>query len=239
RRKPDIPVPYLYVDMGVAVLCASFMSFGVKRRWFALGAALQLAVATYAAHVGGHVHYGDWLKVRASPAPPSPRRGGPGVAVAVTVTPQVRMYSRTIAIIGGFLILASGAGELYRQKPRSRSLQSTGQVFLGIYLICQAYSLQHSTEDRLAYLDHLLGGELALQLLFLLYGLLALAFLSGYYVRAAAQVLAVLLPLAILLIDGNLGYWHALRRVEFWNQMKLIGQNVGIFGAVVILATDG
>ncbi|XP_057244406.1 transmembrane protein 101 [Malurus melanocephalus] len=111
HRKPDIPVPYLYVDMGVAVLCASFMSFGVKRRWFALGAALQLAVATYAAHVGGHVHYGDWLKVR--------------------------MYSRTIAIIGGFLILASGAGELYRQKPRSRSLQSTGQVFLGIYLICQ------------------------------------------------------------------------------------------------------
>lgn len=104
-------MPYLYVDMGVAVLCASFMSFGVKRRWFALGAALQLAVATYAAHVGGHVHYGDWLKVR--------------------------MYSRTIAIIGGFLILASGAGELYRQKPRSRSLQSTGQVFLGIYLICQ------------------------------------------------------------------------------------------------------
>ncbi|KFW80773.1 Transmembrane protein 101, partial [Manacus vitellinus] len=204
RRKPDIPVPYLYVDMGVAVLCASFMSFGVKRRWFALGAALQLAVATYAAHIGGHVHYGDWLKVR--------------------------MYSRTIAIIGGFLILASGAGELYRQKPRSRSLQSTGQVFLGIYLICQAYSLQHSTEDRLAYLDHLLGGELALQLLFLLYGLLALA---------SAQVLAVLLPLAILLIDGNLGYWHAARRVEFWNQMKLIGQNVGIFGAVVILATDG
>uniref|UniRef100_A0A8B9F6C7 Transmembrane protein 101 n=1 Tax=Amazona collaria TaxID=241587 RepID=A0A8B9F6C7_9PSIT len=116
RRKPDIPVPYLYVDMGAAVLCASFMSFGVKRRWFALGAALQLAVATYAAHVGGHGHYGDWLKVR--------------------------MYSRTIAIIGGFLILASGAGELYRQRPRSRSLQSTGQVFLGIYLICQVRGAQ-------------------------------------------------------------------------------------------------
>lgn len=49
---------------------------------------------------------------------------------------QVRMYSRALAIIGGFLILASGAGEVYRQKPRSRSLQSTGQVFLGVYLIC-------------------------------------------------------------------------------------------------------
>lgn len=69
-RKPDIPVPYLYVDMGVAVLCASFMSFGVKRRWFALGAALQLAVATYASHVGGQVHYGDWLKVRPPPTHP-------------------------------------------------------------------------------------------------------------------------------------------------------------------------
>ena len=39
--------------MGAAVLCASFMSFGVKRRWFALGAALQLAISTYAAYVGG------------------------------------------------------------------------------------------------------------------------------------------------------------------------------------------
>ncbi|KAI2583339.1 TMEM101 isoform 6, partial [Pan troglodytes] len=50
--------------MGAAVLCASFMSFGVKRRWFALGAALQLAISTYAAYIGGYVHYGDWLKVR-------------------------------------------------------------------------------------------------------------------------------------------------------------------------------
>ncbi|XP_010221367.1 PREDICTED: transmembrane protein 101, partial [Tinamus guttatus] len=120
-----------------------------------------------------------------------------------------------------------------------RSLQSTGQVFLGIYLICQAYSLQHSKEDRVAYLNHVLGGELTLQLLFVLYGLLALAFLSGCCVRAAAQVLAVLQPLATLLIDGNVAYWHESRRVEFWNQMKLIGQSVGIFGAVVILATDG
>ena len=40
---------------------------------------------------------------------------------------QVRMYSRVLAIIGGFLIMASGAGEVYRQKPRTRSLQSTGQ----------------------------------------------------------------------------------------------------------------
>lgn len=62
-RKPDIQVPYLYFDMAAAVLCASFMSFGVKRRWFALCAALQLAFSTYASYIGGHVHYGDWLKV--------------------------------------------------------------------------------------------------------------------------------------------------------------------------------
>ncbi|NXL69070.1 TM101 protein, partial [Chordeiles acutipennis] len=212
-RQPDIPLPYLYADMGAAVLCASFMSFGVRRRWFALGAALQLATATCAAHLTGHGHYGHWLKVR--------------------------LYSRSVALVGGFLVLASGAGELYRQRPRSRALQASGQALIGIYLICQAYSLQHSTEDRLAYLEHLPGGELALQLLALLHGLLALAFLSGRCVRAAAQALAVLLPLATLLIDGNLGYWHRARRVEFWAQMRLIGQSVAIFGAAVILATDG
>ncbi|MGH0145169.1 UNVERIFIED_CONTAM: hypothetical protein FKN15_004600 [Acipenser sinensis] len=213
KRKPDIQVPYLYIDMGVAVLCASFMSFGVKRRWFALIAALQLAISTYASYMGGQVHYGDWLKVR--------------------------MYSRALAITGGFLVLASGAGEVYRQKPRTRSLQSTGQIFLGIYLICMAYSLQHSQEDRMAFLNHVPGGEIPLQLLSVLYGVLALSFFSGYYIRSAAQVLAILMPLVILFIDGNLGYWYQGRRVEFWNQMKLVGQNVGIFGAVLILATDG
>ncbi|KAM7381313.1 hypothetical protein PAMA_012253 [Pampus argenteus] len=213
KRKPDIHVPYLYVDMGAAVLCASFMSFGVKRRWFAMAAALQLAISTYASYVGEQVHYGDWLKVR--------------------------MYSRALAIVGGFLVLASGAGEVYRQKPRSRSLQSTGQVFLGVYLICMVYSLQHSKEDRLAYLNHIAGGEVTLMLLEVLFGVLALAFLFGCYIRLAAQVLATVLPLVILLIDGNLGYWHNTRKVEFWNQMKLIGHNVGIFGAVLILATDG
>ncbi|KAM9426227.1 transmembrane protein 101 [Pholidichthys leucotaenia] len=213
NRKPDILIPYLYVDMGAAVLCASFMSFGVKRRWFAMAAAIQLALSTYASYVGEQVHYGEWLKVR--------------------------MYSRALAIIGGFLVLASGAGEVYRQKPRSRSLQSTGQVFLGVYLICVVYSLQHSKEDRLAYLNHIVGGEITLMLLEVLFGVLALAFLSGCYIRMAAQILSTILPLVILLIDGNIGYWHHTRKVEFWNQMKLIGHNVGIFAAVLILATDG
>lgn len=109
----------------------------------------------------------------------------------------------------------------------------------GWHVCLQAYSLQHSKEDRLAYLNHLPGGELTVQLLFVLYGVLALAFLSGYYVTLAAQILAVLLPPVMLLIDGNVAYWHNTRRVEFWNQMKLLGESVGIFGTAVILATDG
>ncbi|XP_072312626.1 transmembrane protein 101 [Eucyclogobius newberryi] len=213
KRKPDIAVPYLYIDMGAAVLCASFMSFGVKRRWFATAAAVQMTISTYASYMGEQVHYSEWLKVR--------------------------MYSRALGIIGGFLVLASGAGEVYRQKSRTRSLQSTGQVFLGVYLICIVYSLQHSKEDRLAFLNHIVGGDVTLMLLEVLFGVLALAFLSGWYIRLAAQILAIVLPLVVLLIDGNLGYWHHTRKVEFWNQMKLIGHNIGIFGAVLILATDG
>lgn len=102
----------------------------------------------------------------------------------------------------------------------------------------QVYSLQHSQEERQAYLNHIVGGEVTLVLLEVLLAVLALAFLSGRYVRTAAQVLAVALPLLVLLIDGNLGYWHHSRQVEFWNQMKLIGHNVAIFGAALILATD-
>lgn len=65
------------------------------------------------------------------------------------VTLQVRMYSRALAIIGGFLVLASGAGEVYRQKARSRSLQSTGQVFLGVYLICVVRPVDYFYVDGL------------------------------------------------------------------------------------------
>lgn len=100
------------------------------------------------------------------------------------------------------------------------------------------YSLQHSQEERQAYLNHIVCGEVTLVLLEVLLTMLALAFMSGRYVRMAAQVLAVALPLLVLLIDGNLGYWHHSRKVEFWNQMKLIGHNVAIFGAALILATD-
>lgn len=154
-RKPDIHVPYLYVDMGVAVLCASFMSFGVKRRWFAMAAALQLAVSTYASYHGENVHYSEWLKVSwiyQSNYFSFPFKLNLKDVVIILLffvlrwslvcaALQVRMYSRALAIIGGFLVLASGAGEVYRQKPRSRSLQSTGQVFLGVYLICMVKSV--------------------------------------------------------------------------------------------------
>ena len=60
----------------------------------------------------------------------------PWLNLASVLSLKVRMYSRSLAIIGGFLVLASGAGEVYRQKHRTRSLQSTGQVFIGVYLIC-------------------------------------------------------------------------------------------------------
>lgn len=107
------------------------------------------------------------------------------------------------------------------------------------HFVHQVYSLQHSKEDRQAYLNHIAGGDVTLMLVEVLFGVLALAFLSGYYIRLAAQVLATVLPLVVLLIDGNISYWHDNRKVEFWNQMKLIGHNVGVFGAVLILATDG
>lgn len=122
----------------------------------------------------------------------------------------------------------------HRDAPKSSSW------LVSFHILCfQAYSLQHSKEDRLAYLSGIPGGEISLQVLFILYGILALSFLSGYYVSLAAQILSVILPLVVLFIDGNFGYWHDSRRVEFWNQMKLIGQNVGVFGVSIILATDG
>jgi hypothetical protein len=60
---------------------------------------------------------------------------------------------------------------------------------LGVYLICVAYWLQHSKEGWLAYLNHLgCGGELMIQLFFVLYGVLALVFPPVYYLALAARI---------------------------------------------------
>lgn len=100
-----------------------------------MAAAIQLVLSTYASYVGEQVHYGEWLKVILI-CDFKDHICVCRVGNLFSTALQVRMYSRALAIIGSFLILASGAGEVYRQKARSRSLQSTGQIFLGVYLIC-------------------------------------------------------------------------------------------------------
>lgn len=78
-----------------------------------------------------------------------------------------------------------------------------------------------------------------IQLFFVLYGILVLVFLLGYYVIFVVQILVVLLFFVMLFIDGNVVYWYNMWCVEFWNQMKFFGESVGIFGIVVILVIDG
>uniref|UniRef100_UPI00358F540E transmembrane protein 101 isoform X1 n=2 Tax=Myxine glutinosa TaxID=7769 RepID=UPI00358F540E len=212
NRKPDLALPFLYVDMAAAVICATFMSYGMKRRWFALGAALQLSISYYLAVTGGHAHYPEWQKVR--------------------------MLSRVVALVGGFLVLASGAGESYRQKERVAVLQRVGQIFLGIHLFCQAYALQHSTDDRAVY-GAAMGWELLPSTFVALYSILALCLVAGWQVQRAGQLLAILLPPVTLLTSGNMDYWHGRRKFEFWGQLRLAGFDVGILGAMLVLASEG
>lgn len=55
------------------------------------------------------------------------------------------------------------------------------------------------------------GRELMVQLFFVLYGVLALAFLSGYYVTLACPDFGC--PAApVMLLIGNVAYWHNTRQ---------------------------
>ena len=102
----------------------------------------------------------------------------------------------------------------------------------------QAYALQHSTDDRAVYGADM-GWELLPSTFVALYSILALCLVAGWQVQRAGQLLAILLPPVTLLTSGNIDYWHGRRKFEFWGQLRLTGFDVGILGAMLVLASDG
>lgn len=134
---------------------------------------------------------------------------------------QVRICGRMIASGGVYLFYA----DLVSRSP-SRQLRKLSETLIGIYLVCFAYALLNSKEDKAAFIRIVPMGEALLYILTAIIGFCCICFLSGKYIKDGALALAIVATLYTAVIDGNLPYWTKRKNLDYWVQIRLIQEHV-------------
>ncbi len=132
------------------------------------------------------------------------------------------MSTRLLGVAGMIMLYAF----FTMPKPRSPQIRRIGETLVGLYLMCLTYTLVESPEDRKAFMDVVPGGESSLYVMATLLACCALCYLPGLFVHDVSQALILLLPLYTLFIDCNFHYWTKRRGMDYWNQVRLVADNM-------------
>ena len=135
------------------------------------------------------------------------------------------MVSRMIGVAGTILLYAFFTAP----KPRPLQLRRFGEILVGVYLVCLTYMLVESNDDRTAFNRIIPGGDLPVYVVVLLLATACLCYLPGLFVYDIIQMLVFLIPFYTLCVDFNFYYWHKVKGMDYWNQIRLIADNVTIF----------
>ena len=137
---------------------------------------------------------------------------------------QIRMSHRILGVAGYVVLYAY----FTMPKPRTPHLRRIGETLVGLYLVCATYSLMESPEDKTAFLKLVPFGTASLYVYVLLLGVCALCYIPGMFVFDITQILLVILPLSTMFVDCNVDYWTRMRGMDFWNQVRVIADNMAI-----------
>ena len=145
---------------------------------------------------------------------------------------QIRMSSRLLGTAGVVLLY-----NFYQsKKPRPQHYRRLGETLIGLYLFCLFYALIYSKEDSQALLKHLPGGDVMQNLCIGFAGLGMVAYISSYFVLDITYTLVPFITILTLAIDCDMNYWTKKRGMDFWNQFRLLTDNLYIiFGMLLTL----
>lgn len=146
---------------------------------------------------------------------------------------QIRMAHRLIGVAGCFVLYSFFTSP----KPRNQQMRRIAEILLGLYTFMAVYSLVESEEDKAAFLKLFPGGMVTLYGFVIAYCVVAMCYLPGYFVYDASQVFCLVLLTRTAFIDCNVDYWTKRRGMDFWNQFKLIADNVCIVMGLVMYLT--
>jgi len=142
------------------------------------------------------------------------------------------MSTRLLGVAGSFLLYAY----FVSRKSQSRLLRRSGECLVGLSVMLSTYSCLLVAEDREAFLKLVPFGHVMLFVYGTLLGTIGLCYVPGLFVYDVTIGLVILLFASTAGIDMRMWYWTQRRGLHYWNQMRLIIDNVTIIiGALLYL----
>jgi len=142
------------------------------------------------------------------------------------------MSSRLLGVAGTFLLYK------YFMSPKTqpRSLRRLGEFVVGVSIMLSTYAVLMIPEDREAFLKLIPFGHVVLFVYGTLLGTVGLCYIPGLFVYDVSVALLILLTATTVGMDMRISYWTQRRGLHYWNQMRLIIDNVTIIaGALMYL----
>ncbi|CAH1786193.1 unnamed protein product, partial [Owenia fusiformis] len=208
EKEPPLSPNLIYGHMVMMVVMGCMMTFRLRRDQAATVFAGQMLYLAYTFFTVNAMKYNDWLRIR--------------------------MSSRMVGVAGIFLLFGFLAG---KKDSRNLQLKRLSEITIGVYILAYCYSIVNSPEDRKSFTDLIYGGQPMLYVIVTALMTCCLCHLGGFFIFDISLVLAITLSIMTLCIDCRVQYWTRKRGIDYWNQMRLIMDNVCVITGQVMVLT--
>lgn len=148
---------------------------------------------------------------------------------------QIRMLSRDLGVIGTYLIVASRSHEELSRRYRLAKLYPLGRSLLASYFIVLAFQLNREVTEQKAFMHRIPGGLAVVSLFCIICLISSFMLMSEIKVKTSVGILLVVLLIIIVLVDLDFKYWQR-KKVEYWNQVTIVGNDVCMLTMLIMLA---
>ncbi|CAI9741072.1 Hypothetical predicted protein [Octopus vulgaris] len=195
---PPINPKVIYIHLGLFLVCGALMSGFSGGKSIPLIYAGQLMYFAYNSYSNSNMDR-DWLRTL--------------------------ICARHFACAGVYI----GLAYLF-DKNSGKQLQQISYSVLGIYCLTLIVALNNNTELYQAFIYHFPVSDVSHVVMNILLGLCSVSLFSGVKQVQCKTffTLAILMALISLFIDSRLSYWTEYKKVHFWNQIRLICDQICI-----------
>ena len=95
-----------------------------------------------------------------------------------------------------------------------------------------------SAEDKEAFLRFIPGSRPVLFLYATLLATVGVCYLPGQFVYDLSHALVLLLTISTLAVDMRFNYWTKQRGLDYWNQVRLVGDNATVITGTILLLSS-
>jgi len=144
------------------------------------------------------------------------------------------MSTRLLGVAGNFLLCAYFTSP---RPPRPGWLRRVGECLVGCSVLFSTYSVLAVAEDRDAFLKLVPCGHVMLFVYGTMLGTVGLCYIPGLFVYDVTIGLVMLLLASTVGVDVRMWYWTQRRGVHYWNQVRLIIDNLAIIAGALLYLT--